>query len=260
MSILVSIIIPVYNGKKFLKETIESCLHQTLINNIEIIIVDDCSQDNSLQIMEQFSLETSITIIQNEHNMGLMKTNNKAVSIAKGKYLLFLGHDDCLEKEHVEIMSKVFDEHTSIVHCNSNLIDENGKIFGRGLNDVKQYIRNYFLNYFLVLGNVIHSTGTLIDREYFDKTGGWDETYKNYGEWLLWCKLSCAGSVKYTTKVRAQYRKHATNITNTFVQPEVKQELHAYALMCREEAKKCITNSLLLSVLKKINYYKDAKR
>jgi len=259
MSILVSIIIPVYNGEKFIKETIESCLNQTFLDSLEILIIDDCSKDNSMQIIKQFDSSGHIKIIQNIDNLGLMKSNNKAVLRARGKYLLFLGHDDCLVNNHVEVMIKESNDQTAIVHCNSNLIDAEGKIFGRGHHDIKQQVRNYFINYFLSLGNVIHSTGTLIQRSYFEQVGGWDEGYKNYGEWLLWCRLACVGKVKYTTKVRALYRKHSTNITNTFTEPEVKKELHTYALVCRSEAMKCIRNPLVLWSIKVLNHARDKK-
>ncbi len=256
---LVSVIIPVYNGEKFIKETIESCLNQTAIEKIEILIIDDCSKDKSLQIIKAFESNRAIKIIENKENLGLMKSNNKAVSLAQGDYFLFLGHDDCLEPEHIEIMLSECDEQTAIVHCNSNLIDASGKVFGRGHHDIKQRIRNYFINYFLSLGNVIHSTGTLIQRRYFEQAGGWDERYKNYGEWLLWSRLACVGKVKYTTKVRALYRKHNTNITNTFTQPEVKKELDMYASVCKMEAMKCIGNPFILWWIKKVNHISGKK-
>jgi len=258
MEILVSIIIPVYNGEKFLKETIESCLNQTFVEKIEIIIVDDCSKDDSVKIIKGL-LSPHIRFIQNDINLGLMKTNNKAVEMARGKYLLFLGHDDVLVPKHVEIMFSELDENTAILHCNANLINENNKIFGRGVNDIKQRYRNFFIKYYLSLGNVIHSTGALVSHKHLKLVNGWDETYKNYGEWLLWCKLMAVGEIKYTTSIRALYRKHATNITNTFVKPEVQRELHQYALLCKKEGIKNIHNALGRWLVTTINKYRENK-
>jgi len=258
-NIICSIIIPVYNGSKFLEETIQSCLSQTVLEKIEVIIIDDCSTDDSYKIIEKFKDMDHIVILKNEHNLGLMKTNNKAASLAQGKYLLFLGHDDLLEANHIEVMIAEVDENTALLHCNANIIDENGKIFSRGVNDIMQSYRNYFFHYYIATRNVVHSTGALVNAKYFSMVNGWNEDYKNYGEWLLWAKLSSVGKVKYTTKVRALYRKHSTNITNTFTQKSVKKELFQYRLLCIQEAKKSIKNPLCLLAVNVTNFYKNTK-
>ena len=257
--IICSIIIPVYNGSKFIEKTIKSCLDQTLRQKIEIIAVDDCSKDDSYQILSQYSGMQNITIIKNEVNLGLMKTNNKAASMAQGTYLLFLGHDDMLEANHVEVMVSECDENVSLVHCNANLIDENDQVFSRGVNDTMQIYRNFFINYYISTRNIVHSTGALVSKKHFDMVHGWSEVYKNYGEWLLWAKLSSVAKVKYTTKVRALYRRHATNITNTFVEPEVKKELYQYRLLCTQEGSKNIKNPFVLLAVKLTNIYINAK-
>ncbi len=257
--IVCSIIIPVYNGSKFIKKTIESCLQQTLVKEIEIIIVDDCSKDDSYEIISEYDCLDNVTVVQNESNLGLMKTNNKAASMAQGKYLLFLGHDDMLETNHVEMMLLECDDEVSLVHCNANLIDEDDIVFSRGVNDMMQKYRNFFIHYYISTRNIVHSTGALISTKHFKQVDGWNEEYKNYGEWLMWAKLSRVGKVKYSTKVRALYRKHATNITNTFIQPEVKKELFQYRLLCIKEGSRNLQNPLLLVAVKLTNIYLNAK-
>lgn len=232
-----SILIPTYNGEQFLEKTLQSCLAQSIINNIEIIVVDDCSQDSSAEIVQTLaSSHSAIIFIKNEHNLGINKSINKAASFAQGKYLIFLGHDDLLRPEHLEIMINQFDDKTSFVHCNSDLIDKDDTVFGIGVEDVVQIKLTKKIKYFLTNGNMIHSTGAIIKKEYFDLVGGWDEQFRNYGEWLLWIKLASIGNVKYCTEVKAKYRKHETNISNTFTDKKVKIELDNYFNLCKQTA------------------------
>lgn len=234
---LCSILIPVYNGEKFLEKTIKSCLAQTIADKIEIIAIDDRSSDSSLEILEKFALlSPNVIAKRNEENMGIIKTVNKAASMAKGKYLMFLGHDDMLYRNHIEQMLKEFDDETSFVHCNADLIDKDDNIFGAGVDDANQLKKTKNIKYYLALGNVVHSTGVIIQKSFFDKVGGWDESYRNYGEWLLWIKLSSIGNVKYSTKVKALYRRHDTNITNSFEDKNVKPELLKFYEDCQQIA------------------------
>ena len=240
---LCSIIIPLYNGKKFIEQTINSCLNQTH-KNIEIIIINDCSTDNSINVIQKLLADNpNIFLIKNKNNLGISKTVNLGVTRAKGKYLLILGQDDLLNKDHIEKMLEEFDKKTAFVHCNAELIDKNGLKFGLSLNDQIQIKENRKFMVFSSFKNIVSSTGTIISKHHFDECGGWDEKYKNYGEWLIWIKLAHLGDVKYTTKVRSQYRRHDTNITNTFQNPEVIKSLEVFKNECRNLAKLNITKS-----------------
>jgi glycosyltransferase involved in cell wall biosynthesis len=227
----VSIIIPTYNGEKYIKETIDSCLNQTY-GNIEILVIDDCSTDSSVNIINSYC--DMIHLIQNKENHGLSKSINQAAKSSQGDYLLFLGHDDMLRPNHIEVMLHEFDKNTAFVHCNADLIDGNGVIFGVGRDDVSQMKMNDEINFSLAKDNFIHSTGAVIQKEYFVNVNGWSEQYKNYGEWLLWLKLANIGKVKYTSKVRALYRRHNTNMTNSFHSRNVRTGLIKYKKFCQD--------------------------
>lgn len=241
--ILCSILIPVYNGEKFLEKTLQSCIEQTIADKVEIIAIDDCSSDHSFEILQKIaSLHPNVIVKKNEENMGIIKTVNKAAYMTKGKYLMFLGHDDMLRSNHIETMLKEFDEDTSLIHCNADLIDKDDDIFGIGVDDNKQIRKTKKIKYYLALGNVIHSTGAIVQKKYFTKVGGWDESYRNYGEWLLWIKLASVGKVKYSTRVKALYRRHETNITNSFEDKNIKPELLRFYEFCQQTAIRNIDN------------------
>lgn len=232
----ISIIIPVYNGEKYFKKTIDSCLAQTGGYDIEIIVIDDCSSDSSRELIKGYG--DAIVCIFNEINLGITKTCNKAASLAKGEYLMILGQDDLLPPNHIEAMCSEFDENTSFVHCNANVIDEEDQFIRLARIDCDQATKSNNSLYELAKDNFISSTGFLLRKSYFDRVGGYDERFKNYGEWLLWIKLALIGRVKYSTKVRSFYRRHQTNITNTFKNPDVMEGLLVYQRECQKFALK----------------------
>lgn len=92
MSDLVSIVTPLYNAEKFIGKTADSIFSQTH-QNWEWIIVDDCSKDNSLQIVKSFD-DPRVKVYQNSKNKGVVDTRNHALSVAKGEYVAFLDSDD----------------------------------------------------------------------------------------------------------------------------------------------------------------------
>ena len=95
---LISVIIPVYNTEKYLKQCLDSAVNQTLAD-IEIICVNDCSPDNSLEILKEYaSKDNRIKVIDNKINLGQGKNRNAALNIATGDYIMFLDCDDWLEE------------------------------------------------------------------------------------------------------------------------------------------------------------------
>jgi glycosyltransferase involved in cell wall biosynthesis len=126
---LVSIIIPLYNGEKYIKETIDSVLEQTY-SNLEILIVDDCSSDNSVNTVQGIEDER-IKLIHQEKNQGLNKNIQKGVELATGEYICVLGHDDLMVKEKIDKQVKYLIENNLDLVYASNFVffeKENKKI------------------------------------------------------------------------------------------------------------------------------------
>lgn len=229
----VSIIIPTYNGEKYIKETIESCLNQTY-PNVGIIVIDDCSNDNTANILKEYG--EKIRLYLNETNQGISRNVNKGVNLSEGEYFILLGHDDILPDTHIEIMLQEFDSDTVAVHCNSILIDGHGDEIGIARNDNKQIAKTDNCLFELSIDNFISSCGMLHRMDIFKRLNGWDEQYKHYGEWLYYIKELQFGKIKYTTKTKAFYRRHETNITNTFKNKKILQQLSRYKDNCKKLA------------------------
>ena len=103
--IKVSIIIPVYNNSKYLRDCLNSVLKQTL-DNIEIIAIDDCSTDDSFRILREYQsrYKEKIRVFRNNKNMGVGYTRNFGISMAYGEYIGFVDGDDYINPRMYEDM------------------------------------------------------------------------------------------------------------------------------------------------------------
>lgn len=104
--IKVSVIIPFYNDEKYLEESIKSIVNQTL-EDIELILIDDGSLDNSTKIAKRYEKKYSNVIYIRQYNQGQGIARNKGIEIAKGKYIYFLDSDDYLDKNALELCYKL---------------------------------------------------------------------------------------------------------------------------------------------------------
>ena len=107
----VSVIIPVYNVEQYLKQCLDSVVNQTF-KDIEIIIVNDCSPDNSLQIINEYQQKDSrIVLVDLKENVGLGFSRNEGMKVAKGKYITFVDSDDWVTKDYVEILYNTIEKY-----------------------------------------------------------------------------------------------------------------------------------------------------
>lgn len=100
----ISIVVAVYNAEKTLKKCVDSLLNQTY-NNIEIILVNDCSKDNSLDICNEYSkVNDNVKVISNERNSGVSNTRNNGIDNSTGEYICFVDSDDYVESNYIEVL------------------------------------------------------------------------------------------------------------------------------------------------------------
>jgi glycosyltransferase involved in cell wall biosynthesis len=115
MSPLVSILIPVYNRKNLVGETIDSAIKQTY-KNIEIVIVDNCSSDGTWELLQEFAQKDSrIRIFQNPENIGPVRNWKRCIDEAKGEYAKLLFSDDLISENFIEETLKLFDINVAFV-------------------------------------------------------------------------------------------------------------------------------------------------
>lgn len=129
MNPLISVIVPVYNTEKYLAKCLDSILNQTL-KDIEVIVVNDGSRDNSQMIIQEYKAKDARIISIEKENGGLSDARNVGIAKASGEYVAFIDSDDYIDKEMFEKMIDLAICHQSeIVFCDLVKVDENGTEF-----------------------------------------------------------------------------------------------------------------------------------
>lgn len=123
----ISVVMPVYNSRRFLPETVKSVLDQSYAA-FELILVDDCSTDGSGELMEELALSDSrIRILKNRENLGVAKTRNAGIAAACGNYIALLDSDDIWTVDKLQRqIDLALKENCDIVYCSYGFIDESG--------------------------------------------------------------------------------------------------------------------------------------
>lgn len=129
MDNLISVIVPVYNVEKYLEKCVSSIIKQSY-KNLEIILVDDGSTDNSGKICDEFALKDNRIKVIHKENGGLSSARNKALEIAKGEYIGFVDSDDYISEDMYETLYKVIKENEADISIVSFYEEYNGKIIG----------------------------------------------------------------------------------------------------------------------------------
>lgn len=187
---LVSVIIPCYNQAHYLPDAVDSVLAQSYENR-EIIIVNDGSTDETAEVAEALA-GPGVRVVHQE-NKGLAGARNTGIQNSSGALLNFLDSDDLLEPDKLERQVAFLQEHPEfgIVGALFNRIDSEGRRFGS-----ERSAREGGLEFSAaeVLTNgpfVVHSH--LVRREWVDRVGGFDETFRAAEDWDLYCRLALAG-------------------------------------------------------------------
>lgn len=157
---MLSVIIPVYNVEKYLDECLDSVINQSLMD-LEIIIVNDGSTDNSSTIIEKFKQKDSRIKVINQKNHGLAAARNAGIEVATGKYITFLDSDDWIDLKMYQMMLEKMEKETAdIVSCSVDDNYKNKNIPSLVLND--EVIKNIDVNRTLFFTNYLLKEGIVV--------------------------------------------------------------------------------------------------
>lgn len=206
----VSIIMPVYNVERYVEDAIKSALNQTL-DNIELIIIEDRSTDNSWELVKSLeNYDSRIRIIRNDRNLGLIRTRNKAIRAAKGRYIAFQDSDDNSLPQRFQDQVRYMDDnpHVGIVGCNAVVINGKGKIIDQmEFPQYDQAIRRMILTY-----QPFRQSALLIRKACFDQYGLMREE-NALDDFEFYIRFAQDWSVHNLQSFLIEYRVHGKNAT-----------------------------------------------
>lgn len=182
----VSVIMGVYNDEPYLQEAVKSILNQTYYN-FEFIIINDCSTDNSKEIIDYYLRQDErIVYLENKKNIGLSASLNRGINIAKGKYIARVDADDISFPERLAKQVEFLEENEDIyvLGTASLSIDEKSAILGLS----KFPADPGFIKKNLIKKNLFYHPSVMIRKEYFEKVGLYDESIRYAQDYELWLR------------------------------------------------------------------------
>ncbi len=207
---LVSVVMPVYNGEKYLREAVESILNQTY-TNFEFLVINDGSTDTTFGIVSSYK-DQRIRIINNETNIKLIASLNKGLDLAKGDYIIRMDADDVSLSNRIERQVEFMQAHPNIGVCGSfyQTIDKEEKV-------IKYPIDHNELAVSLLFYNPICHPTVIIRNSVILKNGlRFKEEYIHAEEYKFWADCMNYSELANIPEVLLNYREHASQISNIY--------------------------------------------
>lgn len=205
----VSVVMSVYNGEKFLQKAIDSILTQTY-RDFEFIIIDDCSLDKSIEIINSYN-DTRIRLIRNEQNMRLPASLNKGIRLATGKYIARMDADDISVSNRLAKQVEYMDSHpdVAVVGGSFQAIDEDG-------NDL--YVHHAMMGeklskYCLMPSPLAHPTVMMRRDVIVDNNLFYDEQYSSAQDYDLWQRINKKFRMDNLRDILLMYRIQGNSIS-----------------------------------------------
>ncbi len=222
----VSVCIPTYNGAKYLKECLDSILRQTF-TDFEVIIVDDCSSDDTLAITQEYAVhDARICVSKNGQNLGLVGNWNRCVELAQGEWIKFVFQDDLIEPTCLERMLAASKPESAIICCRRDFIFESGttkdtqqmyKDFAENVSmdktfpnlteisasDYCEAILNQLENNF-----VGEPTSVMLHRSVFRRFGNFNPYLVMFCDIEFWTRVAIYTGIIYVPETLAKFRVH----------------------------------------------------
>ena len=208
---LVSIVIPCYNHEGFVQDCIRSVIDQTY-QNIELIIIDDGSKDNSVtkiqKLLEKCKARFARFEFRHRPNVGLSATLNEALEWSRGEYFSVIASDDMIFENKTTTQVVFLEEHqTCIAVCGGiSIIDQDS-------NEISQRVlkaNSFNFDQVIMLEHELPAPTQMIRLEILKKTGGYDTDIK-LEDWYMWLLLAQKGELYYIPKLFSKYRSHESN-------------------------------------------------
>jgi glycosyltransferase involved in cell wall biosynthesis len=221
----ISVIIPNYNHARYLRQRIDTVLRQTY-QDFEVILMDDCSTDDSRTVISEYANNPRIRIDLNDRNSGsTFKQWNRGVGLAEGEYVWIAESDDYADERLVErlIARLLEDSKTVFAYCRSwEISEDQKKEFAdtylssldrdRWTKDFHVDGREECQTWFVQTNPVPNASAVLFRKKVYERVGGADESLRLCGDWKLWAAMAMEGSVAYLGQALNYHRRHDASV------------------------------------------------
>jgi glycosyltransferase involved in cell wall biosynthesis len=224
---MVSIVVASYNYERFLKNRIDGLLAQSY-KNIEVIVIDDMSMDNSVSVLNQFAFDPRVRIITNTSNTGWVAVSNQGLAESSGEFVMFANCDDIADVDLVtRLVEPLFLQNSvGVSFCRSAMIDEKGFRTGTDFSFRSRSFRRYCQESVMIPKQLfqemlLHScvipnlSGVLFRRKLLEDIGGFSRRYEICSDWQLYFELSKRTNVFYTSTELNGFRQHNGTIRSS---------------------------------------------
>jgi len=214
----VSICIPNYNYGRFIGDAIQSALEQTY-KNFELVIVDNCSTDNSEEVIKSFS-DPRIRFYKNDRTIHGVRNWNRCLSLARGKYITLLHADDKITPNSIEKRVEILDRNPTVglVYASCIYIDGEGAV----TREFHPYDRDYIVirgeDEFkrLVLDNHIPTPTIMVRKECYEALGDFSAEYTYCPDWGMWLRITLNYDVSFISEPLGYSRTHGASATISY--------------------------------------------
>ena len=188
-SLQISVVMPVYNGEKFVARAIESILNQTF-KDFEFIIIDNKSTDKSVEIVKSFN-DSRIKLIQNEENFGIATSLNKGIKHSRGQYIARMDADDLSYPNRLEEQVSFLEKNpgVSVLGTYASLFKENGRIWENHNPPIVPTLTDWLWG-----SKVIHAS-VMMKKQDLQHVGGYDPKTYRVEDYDLWLRMIIKGHV-----------------------------------------------------------------
>ncbi len=205
---LVSLCIPTYRRAGFIGQTLQSAIDQT-IKEIEIIVVDDCSPDDTHQVVNRFD-DPRIRYFRNKNNLGVPENLNRAISFSQGTYVVLLEDHDLLESNYLEETLKIMDRYPSVGFVATGLfvIDDSGNPIERNVENLSTFMEGRkLMRRLLTRLKCPFPVTTVIRKAALEEVDPvFDAKYWWYADQYLWLRLSAKSDFGYVARPLLKFR------------------------------------------------------
>ena len=211
----VSVVMSVYNGDHYLRDAIESILHQTF-SDFEFIIIDDGSTDGTWAILTDYD-DPRIRVVKNDVNLGLVRSLNKGLALARGEYIARMDADDISLSERLDKQVQFMDRNPviGVLGTDIELINE----FGTAYNEFKPPsipTQSRAVNWTLFFRCCIHHPTVVARRTVLECLGGYSLDFAHAEDYEFWLRAIFKTKIMNLPDVLLKLRKHDRNVTKLY--------------------------------------------